>query len=352
MAIPVENIYYLLCYAWERVDAIHRVPRGSVPGNRVENMLGKVLGREVERLLAKNLERQYRTEEQETPKLRGKPLLSQTLARSLRAKGQVSCMVDELSVNTLLNQVLKATLCTLIRVPTLDPTIRALLRAGLVQFEEVSLVELAPGVFRRIQMHSGSRRYALALNVCRMVAMGRSPHEEGRDSRFVPFSESQQQMGLIFQGFVRGFYRREQGGLAVSAPKVAWDVDESHSSGMEWLPDMNTDVVLSGAGRRLVIETKYYATPYQSRSTGSQTVISDHLYQLLAYLTQMASDGGPRPTGMLLYADTKELPSLDYRVSGYDVKVRSVNLDQEWPGIHRELLGFLDERYQVVGRRN
>lgn len=340
MPVPVENIYYLLCYAWDRLDSLDKVPRGSVPGNRVENLLGQVLGQELRRLLARNLERQYSAEEQDTPRLRGKPLLGQTLSRSLRARGEIACLIDELVVDTLLNRVVKTTLRRLIAVHALDPAIRATLRERLAHFDEVGYVELVPSVFRRIQLHASNRRYGLTLNLCRLAAMGRLPHERGRESRFVPFTENQQQMGLLFQAFVKGFYQREQFELSVSVPKVAWDVDESLSSGLEWLPEMHTDVVLSHSDARLVIETKYYATPYQSRSTDSRSVISEHLYQLLTYLNQMSADGGPKPVGMLLYADTKELPSLDYRVSGYDIGVRSLNLDQEWAGIHRRLLEF------------
>ena len=43
MAIPLENVYYLLCYAWNRLDARDRVDVSAIPGNRIENLLAKVL---------------------------------------------------------------------------------------------------------------------------------------------------------------------------------------------------------------------------------------------------------------------------------------------------------------------
>ena len=119
-------------------------------------------------------------------------------------------------------------------------------------------------------------------------------------------------MGALFEAFVRNFLRREQTTFDVSTPKVPWDLESIGGSDPAWLPEMRTDITLTNASRRVVVETKYYATPYQSRY-GSKKLISGHLYQLLTYLSQLAAGGGIKPIGVLLYAGTGS-EQLQYRL--------------------------------------
>ena len=71
--------------------------------------------------------------------------------------------------------------------------------------------------------------------------------------------------------------------------------------------------------------------------------MSGHLYQLLTYLSQLRATPGPVPVGVLLYAGAGELPRLDYRLGGHRLLVRSVDLNRDWPDIHRGLIGLAHE---------
>ena len=149
-------------------------------------------------------------------------------------------------------------------------------------------------------------------------------------------------MGTLFELFVKNFLKREQDQFKVSAPKVPWDLETSDTSDKSWLPEMRTDVLLESSSQRVLLETKYSATPYQERYS-RRTLRSNHLYQLLSYLTHMSVDGEPKPVGVLLYADTGEGFDLTYRISGHVIRVKSLNLDQPWRGIHRSLLALAQD---------
>jgi 5-methylcytosine-specific restriction enzyme subunit McrC len=69
-------------------------------------------------------------------------------------------------------------------------------------------------------------------------------------------------MGLLFEAFVRNFLRREQDFFHVAAAKV--DIVPLGGSDPAWLPEMRSDVMLTSPAGRVMIETKYYGTPYQS----------------------------------------------------------------------------------------
>ncbi len=125
MAVPVQNIYYLLCYAWNRLEARDLVDVDAIPGNRVVNLLGKVLADGVANLIRRGFDRGYVAFEEEGRRLRGKLLVSETLKRSLLPRGRVACYVDDLSYDVPHNRVIKAAMRALIGVPGLDPGIRS-----------------------------------------------------------------------------------------------------------------------------------------------------------------------------------------------------------------------------------
>lgn len=238
----------------------------------------------------------------------------------------------------------------LICLRQLDPRIRAALRDHCRRLESVADVELSRGAFRQIQLHRNVARYAFLVNVAHLVARSFMPDEKTGRRRFHPFTASEQEMGLLFETFVRNFLRREQSLFDVSRKKVPWDLDPETSSDPAWLPEMQTDVMLTNPTQRIVIETKYYATPYQSRH-GGKKLISGHLYQLLTYIGQLPAIDGPEPTGVLLYASAGERQCLQYRLGRHRILVRSLDLDRDWSAIHRDLMGLTAELAGIKSER-
>jgi 5-methylcytosine-specific restriction enzyme subunit McrC len=220
MAVPIQNIYYLLCYAWNFLEARDLVDVNAVPGNRVENLLGKVLQDGVGHLIRRGLDRGYIDFDAEDRRLRGKLLLSETVGRVLLSRGRVACRMDELSYDVPHNRVIKAAMQALIGVPELNADIRTALRGHCRRLHLVTDVELSPAAFRPIQLHRNIARYRFLVNVAHLVARSFFPDEKTGRRRFHPFTASQQEMGLLFQAFVRNFLKREQDLFKVSAPKL------------------------------------------------------------------------------------------------------------------------------------
>ena len=74
------------------------------------------------------------------------------------------------------------------------------------------------------------------------------------------------------------------------------------------LPGMQTDVVLRSATRTLVIDTKFTKRTL-THNRERQQVNTGHLYQLHAYMTNMAESGDYPGAleGMLLYPETEAI---------------------------------------------
>jgi len=78
---------------------------------------------------------------------------------------------------------------------------------------------------------------------------------------------------------------------------------------------------------------------------GKETVRSWHLYQLFAYLkNQEVVCGWENCEGILLYPTVNRELDLCYKIQGHPVRIVTVNLDQDWQGIEKQML-------RIVGLR-
>lgn len=342
MAIRLQNVYYLLCYAWDQWESRGLADVNTVPGERTENLLGQVLRDAVANLLRRGLDRGYIAAEEEGRRLRGKILVSQTVQRMLIRQGRVACLVDELSHDVPHNRVIKAAITALVSLPELDKEIRAGLLEHRRRMYDVSDVDLSPAAFRGVQLHRNIAGYAFALNVCQLVARSLIPEPGSGKRRFHPFTANEQEMGRLFEAFVRNVLKREQSQFRVSAAKVEWHAIPLDGADLSLLPEMRTDILLTNASTRVAIEAKFYASPFQAHY-GSNKLISSHLYQLLAYLSHLRPLDGREVVGVLLYAVSGEDLRLDYRLDGHRVLIRSVDLGRPWGGVRAQLLALAGE---------
>ena len=133
----------------------------------------------------------------------------------------------------------------------------------------------------------------------------------------------------------------------MSSPQVVWDVIDLDPLHRSHLPAMYTDIVLQSPKRNLIIDTKFYRRVLTSRALskgGGSKVRSSHLYQVFTYLSQWHRSSGTdvTPDGVLLYAKTRdEDVDLKYIISGYSLRVKTLDLNQPWGDIHDSLLRLL-----------
>jgi 5-methylcytosine-specific restriction enzyme subunit McrC len=346
VSIPVRNIYYLLCYAWDRFEAKDSVRVSEDAADSIENLFAEVLRVGVSTLLRSGMDRGYQPERHETRQPRGKILVTETLQRLLLQQGRLICEQTELTHDVPHNRAIKAAMLALIRTPSVDKKLAISLRALSRRMSDVADRDLRPELFRHIQLHRNVASYGLLLDVSRLISKSLLPDPKSGGVRFHPFASTNQEMGLVFQSFVYNFWKREQDEYKVSAPKVKWDVEDvgGHSS---WLPDMQTDIALTSNGRRFIIETKYSSEPFHQWNGGQKKLTSSHLYQLMSYLSHYAATTGEKPVGVLLYAGEGVGERLNLQISGFTVLVRSVKLDRDWSEIRRDMLSLPGELASV-----
>jgi 5-methylcytosine-specific restriction enzyme subunit McrC len=340
--IPVQNIYFLLLYAWDHVAEGDEAAVAAHGHTRLQDLFANVLADTTARLLARGLDRGYLTEEEPVRGVRGKLDLATTLKRNLTAQAQTHCRYDELRYDVLHNRILKATLRNLLDLDV-EESIRARVRRLYRKLDGVADIRVVSRDFGRVQLHRNNRLYDFALRLCRLIHENLMIEPGTGEARFRDFRADEQQMGAVFEEFVRSFFKREQGRFRVSRPHIPWHDAQGTDYDLERLPTMRSDIVLESPERCIVLDTKFYHEPLTSRF-GTRKVRSDHLYQILAYVgnrTASEKHGAPHE-GMLLYPVVDEAFTFDFRLKGEQVRVRSLNLDQPWPAIHTDLLRLIE----------
>jgi len=346
-AVPIQNVYYLLCYAWNKLEEGEVVDIGAINSTRLVDLFAKVLAGGTHHLIRRGFDRGYLSFAEDAGRVKGKVDFALSLKRNLLARGSAHCLFDELDYNVLHNRILKTTVSRLIYADELDDRLREELREVSRWLREVEPVRLTTQVFRRVQLHRNNQFYAFLLNICELVYHHLLVDERGGRGRFRDFLRDEAAMAGLFEAFVRNFYRLEQDELKVMSLKIDWQARYDEPTAGLLLPEMRTDVCLVGGRRRVIIECKYYKETLQ-KNWGKSSVHSQHLYQLFAYLKNKEVDPGwEQCDGVLLYPTVGMPLHLTYEISGHRVQVKTVNLDQDWRGIEEDMLRTVNVRKSV-----
>jgi 5-methylcytosine-specific restriction enzyme subunit McrC len=303
-------------------------------------LFARVLDGGVTHLLKRGIDRGYITEEEDTSSLRGKFDVSVTIKRNLLRQSRVHCVIDSLSYDVMHNRIIKATIRSLVRCKDLDRNLRDRLLRLYRRLHEIIDIDLSAKVFGSVQLHRNNAYYRFLLQVCRLIHDNLLINEDTGDSRFRDFLQDDKQMAVLFEKFVRNFYRHEQSSFRVKSERFFWQEVEATQGDLQFLPGMKTDVSLDSPTRKIVIDTKYYAKCLQSYFD-SETIHSGNLYQLFAYLKNLQIGDSRQIEGVLLYPTVSKSLSLRYRIQGHTMRIATVDLNAEWQTIRQRLLGLL-----------
>ena len=357
-AVPVANLYYLLCYAWDifpphgQTDAwAEALPEGQAPALA---LLAHLLTTNLRRRQRRGLDVVYSTIVHTSRHPRGRIRFDQ-VARMPQAEAthRLPIQYEELTTASVFNRLMVAALLQLLGATELPPPQRAAARAALEPLAGVlPLSNPTSADFREAArlLRPADTSGLLLLRTAELLLFNLLPASSAeeaapnRRTRFHDFTADEVQMGRLFEAFVRNFYRREQHHYAVSTDVLRWrGATATFAEALPLLPVMRTDITLTNARRRLVIDTKYYREPLGGSRFAEPKLLAPHLYQLLSYLRNHSADAGQAIEGLLLYpaSPASGVLNLDYQLEGYRVRVRTLSLDQPWQRIHQELLAIV-----------
>jgi len=153
MHIPIENIYYLLCYAWNKLDEKDRVSIDIDDKTELLDLFAKILINASKMLLKRGIDKDYVDHTSVLVGIKGKLEISQTLKKNLLSKQKTICTYDEFTANILSNQILVTTIYKLIKTKELDKQLKSDLRNLLRMFAGIDQIELKTSLFKQVKLN-------------------------------------------------------------------------------------------------------------------------------------------------------------------------------------------------------
>ncbi len=342
MNIPIQNLYFLLIYAWDVLEESDLLEVRTEDCTQLVDLFARVLRSSAEAIVRRGLDRGYIPRHELIAGVRGKLDLGGSIKANTLRHGRAVCIFDELSHDVTHNRIIKSTIRRLLSVRDLNEEIRDELAETYGRLHQISEIDLGERAFRSVQLYRNNRYYRLPLDICHLIHNAQLTTEEAGESEFRSFIEDERRMRRLFERFIRNFFRREQAMFAVARSSLLWEKTRGSAESLKLLPGMQTDTMLRSASSVIVIETKFVPEALQEYM-GRKSLRSAHLYQLFAYLQNVAARLRPGRTlsGILLYPTVDRGIDVRLELHGYQVRAYTLNLNQGWRELRRDLLGLV-----------
>ena len=338
MSIPIKNIYYLLCYAWKKLDERDRVAVSAENFKEMLDLLAKVLINSTRILLKRGIDRSYINLTSEFAGIKGKFELSATLKTHLLQKQRTICSFDEFSSNILTNRILFTTLQRLMRTNGLDITLRSEIKNLLWRLSDIEQIELNNKIFSQIRLNRNNKFYEFILNVCHLIYENSLLDEKTGKWQFKDFTRDDKKMNRLFEDFLRNFYAIEQNEYKVRRENIYWQFSAVENNHLQFLPLMQTDITLENETAKIVIDAKFYRETLKTNYS-AEKINSSNLYQIFSYLMNQrtADEKSKKATGILLYPTIEQDYDLHFKFQDHPIFIKTINLSDNWRNIEKRL---------------
>ena len=112
--IPVQNIYYMLSYAFQSLQAQNYKNLATEKLHNTAELCAAILDKGISIQLKRGLGRDYVPKSESLSTLQGKLNISESIKTQALLKKQIICTYDEFSTNTQFNQIIKSTMLLLL----------------------------------------------------------------------------------------------------------------------------------------------------------------------------------------------------------------------------------------------
>lgn len=342
--IPVQNIYYMLAYAFQVLNENGYKDIATEQFDNVGELCAAILAKGISVQLKRGLGKEYVSQTEPLSSLRGKIDIAESIKAQSMLRKQLVCTYDDFTVNSYMNRILKSTMELLIR-SDISKVRKKDLRKLLVFFSDVDSIDVYD-INWRLQYNRNNQSYRMLISICYLVVKGLPQTNTAGITKLMDFLD-EQRMCRLYEKFILEYYRREHPEVKASASQIPWQLDDDFGA---MLPVMQSDIMLSKGSATLIIDAKYYGHTTQSQY-GVNTLHSGNLYQIFTYVKNKDAEYGDQPhtvSGMLLYAQTDEVvqPNHVYHMSGNKITVRTLDLNLPFSDIAKQLDGIVATHFE------
>ena len=334
--IPVQNIYYMLSYAFKVLNEQGYKSVETEQFHNVAELCAEILSKGVSLQLKRGLGREYICETEELSSPRGKLDISESIKTQSMQRKKLVCTYDEFSTNSYMNRIIKTTILLLLK-SKITTARKKDLRKLLVYFGEVDEIDVH-SINWNIRYNRNNQTYQMLISVCYLVIKGLLQTQSDGTTKLMDFLD-EQRMHHLYEKFILEYYRKEFPQISTNASQIPWKLDDDMD---DMLPVMQSDIMLTYAGKTLIIDAKYYGQTLQQQYD-RYSIHSGNLYQIFTYVknkeAEISEQEHDSVSGMLLYAktDAEVYPDNEYRMSGNRIEVRTLDLSGDFDSIRLQL---------------
>lgn len=332
--VVIRNVYYMMAYAFKALDIAEYRWIQTESFDNLLDLLAAILSSGLAAQRRRGFEKDYETREESSQCVVGRIDIRKTASLKMRRHLEAYCIFDEHTENTYKNQILKTTAWHLIRSSGVSLKRKQSLKKSLLAMQDVDALEPARIEWSSLRYHRNNRSYHLLMNVCYMVLHDLLLRDQNGNTKLATVVDKQV-LSRLYEKFILEYYHKHHTKLNASAHEISHDTKGSKPS---FLPKMITDVTLTNGQHRLIIDAKCYGT-ILGEHYGKEILSSANINQILSYVLHGAVEFNGKVSGMLLYAKTKDVPSLREKWNDldHDFYCITLDLDNEFEQIAKQL---------------
>ena len=222
--IPVQNIYYMLSYAFQALQAQNYKDLATEKFHNTAELCAAILDKGIRVQLKRGLGRDYLSKSESLSTLQGRLNISESIKTQTLLKKQMICIYDEFSTNTQFNQIIKSTMLMLLKA-NITNTRKKSLRNLLLFFSDVNEIDLR---FVNWNQHynRSNQSYQMLIGICYLIYNGLLQTQSDGATKIMDFFD-EQRMCHLYEKFLLEYYRKEHPKLSANASQIAWQLDNS-----------------------------------------------------------------------------------------------------------------------------
>lgn len=334
--VPIKNVYHMLIYAFEALKSKEYERLDNEKCEDVYDLLASLLLCGTHSLIKRGFLKSYVNQTEELSSIKGRVDIGRSVRKLTFQNAKAICIFDEFSSNIYFNQILKAAFLCLKR-RTLQKDIARDVKKILMYFGEIETISLNSIKWDNFAFNRNNAHYDTLLYFCRLICEEAVANQNKGKKDFRTIEDNL--LPSLFERFIFTFYKKHLSCSVSFQQQIKWRADY-----FDMLPKMNADTIIESACLKLIIDTKFYSKTLQSnRFNDNQTIISSNLYQIFAYVKNEAANTTDKAvSGMLLYPQVDVPLEKSYTIDGHNFYVRTVDLNQEFEAIRRQLMSMAE----------
>lgn len=332
--IPVQNVYYMLSYAFQSLRGSEYRKVALEEFQNTAELCAEILIIAVKEQLKRGIEKEYISSTNSIVSVRGKINISESLKSQAVFRKQLNCSYDEFCVDTYKNRIIKSTMFVLLKTD-IKSIQKKEIRKLLLYFSNIQTLDINM-IDWRMNFNRNNKSYRILISICYLFIKGLlQTQKDGTMTVKEYFDE--QRMCRLYEKFILEYYKKEFPQLNICSSQIQWCLDDDND---QWLPIMQSDIMINYGDKTLIIDAKYYSNNIQTYYE-KKSIISGNLYQIFTYVKNFSMQNkNKNVSGMLLYAQTdhdKQVEHSTYYMSGNKIIVDKLNLDCTFSEIKEQL---------------